>query len=103
MNVLVATDTLKPSSSDSSQVMEVVISPKEVHGQESAVPNTGNSTKLDAVISVVKDITSFKKFQKMVEKKLFDLEKTIISQQTNPNNHIYNIGDSDENTNFDFF
>lgn len=39
----------------------------------------------------------------MVEKLLFDLKKAIISQQTNPNNHIYNIGDSDENTNFDFF
>lgn len=52
--------------------------------------------------SVVKDITSFKKFQKTVKKKLFDLEKTIISEKTNPNNHIY-IGDSDENTNFDFF
>ena len=29
MNVIVATDTLKPSSSDISQVMEAVISPRK--------------------------------------------------------------------------
>ena len=50
--------------------------------------------------SVLKDITSFKKFQKTVEKKLFNLEKSAIFQQTNPN--IYKVGAGHENGKSDF-
>ena len=75
-----------PSSGDTSQVMEAVNFPQEVAWQESAAPDAGNCTELDAKSSVLKDIILFK-LQKMVEKLLFDLKKAIISQQTNPNNN----------------
>ena len=81
---------------DTSQVIEAVIFPQK-DGQESAVPNA------DAKISVLKNITSFKKFQKTVENKVFHLGKAIISEQTNPSyNNIYNIGAGDKNTKTDF-
>ena len=46
--------------------------------------------------SVLKYINSMKKFKKTVEKKLFNLEKAMIFQHTNPNNNIYNIGAGEE-------
>ena len=45
-------------------------------------------------------LTSLKHFQETVEKKLHELEKTlIISQQTNPNSSIGNVETGDENCN----
>ena len=50
--------------------------------------------------AVRKDITSLKSFQETVAKKLYELERaSIISQQTNPNSSIGNIGTGDENCN----
>ena len=93
---------MKPFLGDTSQVVEAVILPQK-GGQESAVPDLGNITKADAKISVLKNIASFKKLQKTVEKKVFHLDKAIISQQTNPNNNnIYNTGAGDKNTKSDF-
>lgn len=77
---------LAPSSGDTLQVMKAVNFPQEVAWQELDAPDAGNSTELDAISSVLKDIILFK-LQKTVEKLLFDLKKAIISQQTNPNNN----------------
>ena len=52
--------------------------------------------------SVLNYINSMKKFKKTVEKKLFNLEKAMISQHTNPNNNIYNIGAGEESGKSDF-
>ena len=52
--------------------------------------------------SVLKYINSMKKFKETVEKKLFNLEKAMISQHTNPNNNIYNIGAGEESGKSDF-
>ena len=52
--------------------------------------------------SVLKYINSIKKFKKTVEKKLFNLEKAMISQHTNSNNNIYNIGAGEESGKSDF-
>ena len=67
-----------------------------------AVPDAANSTESDAKSSVLKDITSFKNFNKTVEKKLSDLEKVIIFQQKSLNSIIYNVGTDDENGKSDF-
>ena len=100
---VVATDTLKSSSGDASQLKEAVISSRGNDGQESAVPDAGSSTESDAMISVLKDVTSFKKFQKTVEKNIFYQEKRIIFQHSNPNNNnIYNAGVVDENAESNF-
>ena len=72
-NVVVATDTPKPSLGNTSQVMEVVIwkmDKNQEDGQGLAVPDVSNITESDAEISVLKDITPFKKFQKAFEKKV---------------------------------
>ena len=84
------------------KVMEAVISPQKNDGQEPTVLNADNSTESDAMISVLEDIILFTKFQKTVEKNIFDLEWAIISQQKNPNNNIYNVGADDENAKSDF-
>ena len=48
--------------------------------------------------AIRKDITSLKSFQETVAKKLYELEEAlIISQQTNPNSSIGNVGTGDEN------
>ena len=100
---VVATDTLKSSSGDASQLKEAVISSRGSDGQESAVPDAGSSTESDAMISVLKDVTSFKKFQKTVKKNIFYQEKRIIFQHSNPNNNnIYNAGVVDENAESNF-
>ena len=50
--------------------------------------------------AVQKDITSLKTFQVTVAEELYELEKAfIISQQTNPNSSIGNVGTGDENCN----
>ena len=48
--------------------------------------------------AIRKDITSLKSFQETVAKKLYELEEAlIISQQTNHNSSIGNVGTGDEN------
>ena len=50
--------------------------------------------------AVQNDTTSSKIFQETVAMKLYELEKAlIISQQTNPNSSIGNVGTGDENCN----
>ena len=51
--------------------------------------------------AVRKDITSLKSFQETVARKLHELEKAlIISQETNSNSSIGNVGNGDENCNY---
>lgn len=94
---VVATNTLRSSSGDASQLKEAVISSRGNDGQESAVPDAGgNSTESDAMISVLKDVTS-------VEKNIFYQENRINFQHSNPNNNnIYNAGAGDENAESNF-
>ena len=66
------------------------------HG--SAVSESNNNMEQDPMDAVRKDITSLKSFQETGAKKLYELEKAlIISQQTNPNSSIGNVGTADEN------
>ena len=68
------------------------------HG--SAVSESNNNIEQDPMDAVRKDITSLKSFQETGAKKLYELEKAlIISQQTNPNSSIGNVGTADENCN----
>ena len=54
----------------------------------------------DPMDPVRKDITSLKSFQETAAKKLYELENDlIISQRTNPNSSIGNVGTGDENCN----
>lgn len=67
--VVVASDTLKPSPVDTSKVMVVVvIFPQKDDEQESAVPDAGNSIKFDTMISILKHVNYLKKFQEPVER-----------------------------------
>lgn len=60
--VVVASDTLKPSPVDTSKVMVVVvIFPQKDDEQESAVPHAGNSIKFDTMISILKHVNYLKK------------------------------------------
>ena len=50
--------------------------------------------------AIRKDITSLKRFQETVAKKLYELGKALlISQETNPNSSIGDVGSGDENCN----
>ena len=50
--------------------------------------------------AIRKNITSLKRFQETVAKKLYELEKALlISQETNPNSSIGDVGSGDENCN----
>ena len=49
--------------------------------QESVVPTADNNQDKETMLSVLKDLDSFKNFQETVEKKLFDIEKALISNQ----------------------
>ena len=56
------------------------------------------------MLPVLKDLESLRSFQEMVEKKLFDLEKALISNQTTPSNNIVcNSGTGDESGTSDFY
>ena len=68
------------------------------HG--SAVSESHNNIEQDPMDAVQNGTTSWKSFQETVAKKLYELEKAlIISQQTNPNSSIGNVGTGDENCN----
>ena len=68
------------------------------HG--SAVSISNNNIEQDPRDAVRRDITSLKSFQETASKKLYELEKAlIISQQTNPNSSICNVGTGDKNCN----
>ena len=97
---MVVTDTLEHSSCNSSQVMEIVSFHQEKDAkQEFTLPHKRKNTKSNAMRSV----SHSTKFQKTVKKKLFQLEKTIISQQADPNNSIFNSETSEENGKDSFF
>ena len=82
------TDTQEDTSASNPQQQtgETVSSPQEENAQqEIAVNDTSSNTELGAMGLVMKDISSLKNFQSTVEKKLFDLERALILQQTIPN------------------
>ena len=81
-----------------------VISPQEENAQqEIAVNDTSSNTESGAMGLVMKDISSLKNFQSTVEKKLFDLERALILQQTIPNSsNICNNETGNENGKSDF-
>ena len=69
------------------------------HG--SAVSQSKNNIEKGPMAAVRKDITSLKRFQETVAKKLYQLEKALIkSEQTNPSSSMVNVGTGDENCNF---
>ena len=57
--------------------------------QESVTPDADNSKETETMLSILKDLDSLKSFQEAVEKKLFDLEKALISNQTTPVTTVY--------------
>ena len=62
---------------------------------------SNNNIEQDPMGAVRKDITSLKSFQETVANKLYELEKALImSQQTNPNGSIDNVGTGGENCNY---
>ena len=71
--------------------------------QEITVNDTSSNTESGAMDLVMKDISSLKNFQSTVEKKLFDLERALILQQTIPNSsNICNNETGNENGKSDF-
>ena len=65
-----------------------------------AVSESSNNIEQDSIDADRKDIGSLKSFQETVAKKLYELEKAlIISEETNPNCSIGNVGTGDENCN----
>ena len=79
------TDTQEDTSARKPQqeTGETVISPQEENAQQEIAANdTSSNTESGAMGLVMKDISSLKNFQSTVEKKLFDLERALILQQT---------------------
>ena len=62
---------------------ETQIIPEEDTSQKSAVHQTMENKDTENVSVLKKEIDSLKLFQETVEKKLFDLEKIVVSQQRN--------------------
>ena len=100
------TDTQEDISASNPQqeTGEAVSSPQEENAQqEIAVNDTSSNTESGAMGLVMKDISSLKNFQSTVEKKLFDLERALILQQTIPNSsNICNNETGNENGKSDF-
>ena len=97
-SIKVVSDTQEVSSEETVDSTQV-----EDTRQESVTPDADNNKETETMLSVLKDLDSLKSFQETVEKKLFDLEKALISNQTTPsNNSIYNSGTGDENGTSDF-
>ena len=98
------TDTQEDTSASNPQQGETVSSPQEENAQqEIAVNDTSSNTESGAMGLVMKDISSLKNFQSTVEKKLFDLERALILQQTIPNSsNICNNETGNENGKSDF-
>ena len=97
-SIEVVSDTQEVSSEETVDSTQV-----EDTRQESVTPDADNNKETETMLSVLKDLDSLKSFQETVEKKLFDLEKALISNQTTPsNNSVCNSGTSDENGTLDF-
>ena len=100
------TDTQEDISASNPQqeTGEAVSSPQEENAQqEIAVNDTSSNTESGAMGLVMKDISSLKNFRSTVEKKLFDLERALILQQTIPNSsNICNNETGNENGKSDF-
>ena len=96
-SIEVVLDTLEVSSEETVDSTQV-----EDTRQESVTPDADNNKETETMLSVLKDLDSLKSFQETVEKRLFDLEKALISNKTTPSNSIYNNGTGDENGTSDF-
>ena len=86
---------LSSSSSQNERVNFTQDGDREVaHG--SAVSESNDDKEEDPMDAVQRDITSLKRVQKTVAKKLYELEKgLIIPQETNPNISIDDVGNGD--------
>ena len=98
-NDLVLMSHTQEPSSISSQKFYIKDRDGEVaHGPAVSVSNI--NIEQDPMNAIRKDITSLKRFQETVAKKLYELEKALlISQETNPNSSIGDVGSGDENCN----
>ena len=77
---------------------ETQIIPEEDTSQKSAVHQTMENKDTENVSVLKKEIDSLKLFQETVEKKLFDLEKIVVSQQRNSGDStFYNNEPGDKN------
>ena len=77
---------------------ETQIIPEEGTRQKSAVHQTMENKDTENVSFLKKEIDSLKLFQQTVEKKLFDLEKIVVSQQRNSGDStFYNNEPGDKN------
>ena len=71
--------------------------------EESVTPEPDNNKETETMLSVLKYLNSLKSLQETVEKKLVDLEKALISNQTiHSNSSVCNSGIGDENGTSDF-
>ena len=75
-SIEVVSDTQEVSSEETVDSTQV-----EDTRQESVTPDADNNKETETMLSVLKDLDSLKIFQETVEKKLFDLEKALISNQ----------------------
>ena len=77
---------------------ETQIIPEEATSQKSAVHQTVENKDTENFSVLKKEIDSLKFFQETVEKKLFDLEKIVVSQQRNSGDStFYNNEPGDKN------
>ena len=89
----------REETEDFEQGFEVTqIIPEEDTSQKSAVHQTMENKDTENVSILIKEIDSLKLFQETVEKKLFDLEKIVVSQQRNSGDStFYNNEHGDKN------
>ena len=100
-DVVLMSHTQEPSSSSSQN--ERINFTQDGDGEVAhglAVSESNDNIEEDPMDAFRKDITSLKSFQETVAKKLYQLEKAlIISQETNPNSSIGDVGNGDTNCN----